>query len=73
MAITYGGAGVLEGTVTDSVTGSPVSGVTVGAVRQEGGSWADTTDENGFYQITVAAGTFDVTASHPHYTRSNDQ
>jgi subtilisin family serine protease len=67
MAITYGGAGVLEGTVTDSESELPVVGASITASRQEGGSWPDTTDENGFYQITVAAGTFDITASHPHY------
>ena len=67
LAISYGGAGTLEGTVTDAVSGLPVAGVSVHAVRQEGGAWTDTTDASGFYQITVAAGTFDITASHPHY------
>jgi len=67
LAISYGGSGALEGTVTDAVTGLPVEGATVQAVRDEGGSWTDLTDANGFYQITVAAGTFTVTASHPQY------
>ncbi|MFZ2096338.1 MAG: carboxypeptidase regulatory-like domain-containing protein, partial [Anaerolineales bacterium] len=67
LAISYGGAGVLEGTVTDSVSSLPVEGATVHAVRQEGGMWNATTNVDGFYQITVAAGTFDMTASHPHY------
>ena len=44
-----------------------MAGATVTAVRQEGGTWTDTTDANGFYQLTVAAGTFDMTASHVHY------
>jgi subtilisin family serine protease len=68
LAVSYGGAGTLEGTVTDANTLLPVEGVTVQAVRQEGGSWSDTTDASGFYQMTVAAGTFDMTASHLFYT-----
>jgi subtilisin family serine protease len=67
LAISYGGSGTLEGTVTDAVTALPVEGATVHAVRQEGGIWNTTTDASGFYQITVAAGAFDMTASHPHY------
>ena len=67
LAISYGGAGILEGTVTDDVTALPVEGATVHAARQEGGMWNATTDVDGFYQITVAAGTFDVTADHQHY------
>ncbi len=67
LAVSYGGAGTLEGTVTDAVTSLPVAGATISAVRQEGGTWTDTTDANGFYQVAVAAGTFDITASHVHY------
>ncbi|HNS51348.1 MAG TPA: carboxypeptidase regulatory-like domain-containing protein [Anaerolineae bacterium] len=67
MAVSYGGAGTLEGQVFDAVTTLPVAGVTITAVRQEGGTWTDTTDASGFYQMAVAAGTFDVTASHVHY------
>ncbi len=67
LAISYGGAGTLEGTVTDSVTSLPVAGATVQAVRQEGGVWTLTTNGSGFYSSAVAAGTFNITASHPHY------
>lgn len=67
LAISYGGAGTLQGTVTDAVTALPVAGATVAAVRQEGGTWTLTTDANGFYQSAVAAGTFDITVSHVHY------
>ncbi len=67
LAISYGGSGTLQGTVTDAVTLLPVAGATVNAAREEGGAWSDITDASGFYQITVAAGTFDITASHPHY------
>jgi hypothetical protein len=67
LAVSYGGAGVLQGTVTDSTTGLHVSGAAINAIRQEGGSWSDLTDENGSYQVNVAAGTFDITASHPYY------
>ncbi len=67
LAISYGGTGVLQGTVVDDTSGLPIAGAAVHAVRQEGSTWNDTTDASGFYQITVAPGTFDVTANHPHF------
>jgi hypothetical protein len=66
-AIAFGSAGTLQGTVTDANTSLPIAGVTIDAVRQEGGSYHDVTGADGTYQFTVAAGTFDITASHLYY------
>ena len=49
------------------MTGLPVADATVHAVRAEGGAWTLTTNDSGFYSSAVAAGTFDITTSHPHY------
>ncbi len=62
-AIAMGGAGQLDGTVTDAVTGAPIEGAKVLAVSDEGFSRATNTDVTGFYTMTVASGLFDVTAS----------
>jgi hypothetical protein len=67
MAIGMGGAGTLEGTVTDANTGDPIEGAEVVAVHDQGYTYSAETDAFGFYQMTVAAGTFDVTASHEQY------
>ncbi len=57
------GVGTLEGTVTDSSTNLPIQGAAITAVWSGGGTWSDTTDANGFYQLTVPIGLFDVTAA----------
>jgi subtilisin family serine protease len=63
MAIALGGAGQLNGTVTDASSGDPIEGVNIHAVHDEGYSWDIDTDASGVYSMTVAAGTFTVTAS----------
>jgi len=57
------GVGTLQGTVTDSGTGLPIQGAAITAVWSGGGTWNDTTDAAGFYQLTVPIGLYDVTAS----------
>jgi hypothetical protein len=61
-----GTTGTLQGTVTDSATGLPISGATVSAVGA--GSYNTTTDASGFYQLTVLEGNYSVTASKTGYT-----
>jgi len=67
LAIAMGGAGNLDGTVTDAITQLPIEDATVRAVHDEGYSWFGSTDATGYYTITVAAGIYEVTASHPQY------
>jgi len=62
-----GGAGTLQGTVTDSTTGLPIAGAAISAVGT-GGTYNDTTDASGFYQISLPAGTYEVTAAASGYT-----
>ncbi len=69
-AIVVGGAGTLQGTVVDVDTSLPIEGVKVTAVHGDGFTWSDHTDASGFYQMTVAPGTFEVTASHQQYLSS---
>jgi hypothetical protein len=58
--------GTLQGTVTDSATGGPVSGATVTA-----GSNTTTTNANGFYVFgEIEPSTYNVTASAPGYNNS---
>jgi photosystem II stability/assembly factor-like uncharacterized protein len=58
-----GGTGTLSGTVVNISTNAAISGATVSF---SGGS--TTTNSSGFYQFTnVAAGTYNVTASHTGY------
>ena len=42
--------GIIEGTVTDSASGNPIKGV---AVATDTGGFSATTDDSGFYQMTV--------------------
>lgn len=67
LAIAMGGSGQLDGTVTDAITGTPIDGANVHALHEEGFAWDDETDVTGYYTMTVGAGTFTVTASHPQY------
>jgi hypothetical protein len=50
--------GTLEGTVTDNSTGDPI----VNAVIEAGG-YSSTTDNTGFYQLTLPVGVYDITAT----------
>lgn len=65
----YGG-GSLDGTVTSVSTGDPIEGVKVTAVRTDGYSKTKYTDITGYYTATIAAGTYDVTASKYGYIAS---
>jgi hypothetical protein len=56
------GVGTLQGTVTDSSNNLPVAGASILAQWSGGGTWNATTDANGFYQITLPIGQYDVTA-----------
>jgi hypothetical protein len=57
------GTGTLDGTVTDSSTNLPLEGVAISAVWSGGGTWNDTTDANGYYNLTVPIGLYDITAA----------
>ena len=57
------GSGTLDGTVTDSSTGLPLEGVAITAVWAGGGTWNDTTDAAGYYNMTVPIGLYDITAA----------
>jgi PKD repeat protein/subtilisin family serine protease len=61
-AVAIGGAGHLSGTATDSVTTLPIEGAAIAATHELGFRWDAVTDASGFYTMTVAAGTFTVTA-----------
>jgi hypothetical protein len=63
LAIAMGGAGQLNGTVTDSTSGDPIGDANIQALHQDGFAWDDQTDATGYYTMTVAAGTYTVTAS----------
>jgi hypothetical protein len=67
LAIALGGAGQLDGNVTDSLTSLPIEDATVTANHEEGFSWDTQTDASGYYTMTIAAGTFTVVGSHPQY------
>ncbi|HQK14685.1 MAG TPA: S8 family serine peptidase, partial [Anaerolineae bacterium] len=67
MALLMGGAGYLDGVVTDATSLLPIEGATVVAQHDAGYTWNVTTDSSGYYTLTVAAGVFTVTATHPHY------
>ncbi len=61
--------GLLEGTVTDSASGSPIAGArirSVGAVDRSTSS-----NRDGFYRLRVPAGTYDVTATAYAYLQSS--
>jgi molybdopterin-binding protein len=70
LAIAMGGSGQLDGTVTDAITGNPIEGANVHALHQDGFAWDAQTNVTGYYTMTVAAGTFEATASHPMYESS---
>lgn len=57
------GLGTLDGHVTEAGSGLPVAGVTVTMVNQDGHTFSDSTDANGYYTRTVLAGTYTVTAA----------
>jgi hypothetical protein len=57
--------GYIVGTVTQSGTGTPIQGAVVSA-----GSSSALTDSSGKYNISIPAGTYDVTASKTGYTPS---
>jgi subtilisin family serine protease len=63
-----GPQGYLEGIVNDVDTGEPIMGAIVTADWQDGGSWEQITDEDGYYLFEIPAGLYDVTAEHPQYT-----
>ncbi len=60
----HGQQGAVVGTVTDAVTGDPLYGVAL--QTHETGQW-DGTDGTGWYEITLAEGTYTLEASHPLY------
>ncbi|MBN2020512.1 MAG: carboxypeptidase regulatory-like domain-containing protein [Sedimentisphaerales bacterium] len=56
----------IQGQVTRATDGAPISGVRVNAWQQQGG-WTDTTtNEQGNYQLSLLAGTWDVSAEVPY-------
>ncbi|GIL28149.1 hypothetical protein NUM_34030 [Actinocatenispora comari] len=61
-AFTYQAAGAVGGTVTDSATREPVSGVEVAAMGRTA-----TTGADGKYSLPLPAGTWEVTASRRGY------
>ncbi len=56
--------GVLEGTVSDATSGSPLTGVLVATYS---GGYSDQTDAQGLYSMDVAAGSYSLTASLDGY------
>ena len=54
--------GIINGTVTDENTMSPITGATVIIGDNE-----LLTDANGFYQIELIAGTYEISCEHPDY------
>jgi uncharacterized repeat protein (TIGR01451 family) len=67
MGIALGGAGQLDGTVTDASSGDPLEGVNINALRDDGYAWNKLTDVSGYYTMTVGAGMFTVEASRYGY------
>lgn len=57
--------GIIAGTVTSASSGSPVAGATVAA-----DSSTATTDAQGYYSISIAPGTYTVTASETGFVSS---
>jgi len=59
-----GPSGTLSGRVTDAVSGAGIAGARVTA---EPGGRTALTDGSGDFSLSLAPGTYDVTASHPRY------
>ncbi len=59
-----GGIGTVEGTITDGVTGLPVAGA---LVQKVGGFNSDITDANGFFSMTMPAGSESFTVTRYAY------
>jgi hypothetical protein len=56
------GTGTLAGNVYDDDTNDPIEGVSITADWEGGYSWTATTDVNGYYEMTVPIGLYDVSA-----------
>jgi subtilisin family serine protease len=67
LGITMGGAGAMDGTVSDAVTGEPIVDANVFALHEGGFGRNAQTDPTGYYTMTLASGLYTVTASHPAY------
>ncbi len=69
---TSGSGEIVSGRVLD-VTGNPVSGATVQAVRSGGGTWTVTTNANGIYAFSgvPSASTYTLSATVPGQTYTN--
>jgi hypothetical protein len=61
-AVSFGGVGILAGTVTDSASDDPLPGVEVRASLTPDLTWQTLTDESGQYARAVFSGTYTVTA-----------
>lgn len=62
---------VLQGIVSDSASGAPISGATVTVIDSQNQTYQATTDDNGFYHISgLAPGDATISASHPTYQHS---
>lgn len=60
--------GTFLGRVTDRASDKPVAGARIAMVSLEhGGTTKIFSDAQGYYALDVAAGTYDVTVSHPYY------
>ncbi len=60
--------GTIAGTITDSLTSLPITGVCVDAFRDGiGNSVRDCTDANGQYEIAVAVGTYSLSINKADY------
>jgi uncharacterized membrane protein len=69
-----GGAGTLEGYVTDADSGEPLDGVDVSASPSGKGPGLNAiSDPTGYYSMTLPAGSWDVTASKKGYSSDNAQ
>ena len=62
--------GVLEGTVTDATSGSLLKAVLVETLN---GGYSDRTDDDGWYFMEVAAGSYDLTASLDGYQSATEE
>ncbi|HJV67235.1 MAG TPA: carboxypeptidase regulatory-like domain-containing protein [Geomonas sp.] len=62
--------GTLAGTVTNSVTNTPVAGATISVTPSIEGMSKVTTDANGHYAVILPLSAYTVSASAPNYTAS---